>query len=236
MWSGIEYRAETVGWPVVTSQFGVLDICRLRKDAYYYYLQEWTSEPMVHIFPHWTWQNRDGESVCVWCYSNCDKVELELNGKSLGTKDTVPLTHLEWNVPYAPGTLAAYAYKDGARVCSDIIRTAGKATKIVLSVDRSSLKANGTDVAIVTAQIVDENGTVVPDACNKLAFEVQGQGKLLGISAGDPASHENERLDSIRAFNGLCIALVESGVEAGNLRVRTFSEGLESGTVEIDVI
>ncbi len=233
MWSGIEYRAETVGWPIVTSQFGVLDTCRLRKDAFYYYLQEWTSEPMVHIFPHWTWPGKEGCDINVWCYSNCDSVELVLNGKSLGSQNTKPLTHLQWNVPYTPGTLLAKGIKDSKVVCEHEIHTAGPAAKIVLSTDRTKINADGNDVAVLTATIQDIDGNMIPDACNQLIFGLCGEGTIIGVSAGDPGSHENEHSNTIKAFNGLCIALVQSTLQPGSISVTVKADGLADGTIEL---
>lgn len=229
MWSGFEYIGESDGWPVVTSQFGVFDIARFKKDAYYYYLQEWTKKPMVHIFPDWTWDKRDSV-IDVWCYSNCDKVELFLNGKSLGTKAKVPLSHIEWKVPYEPGTLEAKGYDDGKLIAQTEIRTAGKPYQLTAKADRSVIKANGTDLSFITIKVCDKNGTLIPHADNLINVKVTG-GKLLGLCSGNPAAHVDPASTWMKAFNGKLLAIIQSYDHQGKIVLKVSSENLQPGTV-----
>ena len=233
MWSVIEYRGETTGWPIVTSQFGVLDICRFPKDAYYFYQKEWTDKPMLHLFPHWTWPGKEGQPIEVWCYSNCDTVDLFLNDKPvkgiphhLQYKASWP--HLPWGVPYQPGTLRAEGRVNGKIVCRQEIRTAGAPAGLRMSPDRTSLRADGEDVSFVTMSIHDDKGVVVPTACNPIAVEVTGSGKLLGLSSGDPGSHESEKSACHRAFNGLLLAIARSSEREGEIHLTASSPGLAS--------
>ena len=234
MWSGIEYRGETVGWPIVTSQFGVLDICRFPKDTYYYYLQEWTETPMVHIFPHWSWPGREGKSIDIWCYSNCHEVELFLNGNSLGKKTTEPLTHISWQVPYEPGTLDAKGYIDGKLAASKRVATAGEPKKIRLTADRTILVADGEDLSFITAEVLDDANNLVPTANLSLTFNVQGKGKLLGLSSGNPACHKNEKGKEIASFMGLCLAIVQSSMEPGSIIITANSVDLKSAVLKLN--
>lgn len=238
MWSAIEYRGETTGWPIVTSQFGVLDICRFRKDTFYFYQKEWTAPPMLHLFPHWTWPGKEGQNIDVWCYSNCDTVDLFLNGQlqagiphHLQYRASWP--HLYWQVPYAPGTLCAEGRVDGKVVCRQEIRTAGTPASLRLSPDRTNLGADGEDVAFVTISVHDAQGTPVPTAKHPISIEVSGKGRLLGLSSGDPGSHESEKSNCARAFNGLCLAIVQSTVQQGEIRVTASSPGLASASVKL---
>ncbi|MEN6371253.1 MAG: sugar-binding domain-containing protein [Armatimonadota bacterium] len=228
MWSGIEYWGETSGWPVVTSQFGVLDLCRFPKDTYYYFLQEWTDKPMVHIFPHWNWAGKEGSIIKVWCYSNCDSVELFLNGESLGSNPRNPLGHIEWEVPYNPGAIRAQGTVNGAVVCSHEIKTTGCAAKIELSADRTVLKADNRDLSFITVSITDKDGSFVPTACDKINVKVSGSGRLIGLGSGDPRSHENPKHSSMKAFNGLLLAVVQNNGQPGEIVVSVSSEQLES--------
>ncbi len=234
MWSGIDYGGETCGWPIVTSQFGVLDRARFPNDAYYYYLQEWTATPLVHLFPHWTWPGKEGQTISVWCYSNAEAVELLLNGKSLGTKERRPLAHLEWKVPYEPGALVARASKSGQVVAVEEIKTAGPAAQIRLSADRQAIRADGRDLSFVTVSIHDAEGNVVPVASNEVAVEAEGSGRLIGLCSGDPASHENPKGHRMRAFNGRLLAIVQSDVHPGRISVRASSPRLTAGTLQLD--
>jgi len=232
MWSGIEYIGESSGWPVVTSQFGVFDICRFKKDAYYYYLQEWTDKPMVHIFPSWNWDKRDS-IIKVWGYSNCDEVELFLNGKSLGKKKKVPLGHIEWEVPYQPGTLEAKGYNTYGSVAAETqVKTADKPYQLNAVADRNTIQANGNDLSFITIRVCDKNGTRVPHANNVIQVSVTG-GKLLGICSGNAVSHDDPGAGKMEAFNGVLLAIVQSYDHIDNILVKVSSKSLESSKIII---
>jgi beta-galactosidase len=233
MWAGIEYWGEPKGWPVVTSEWGVMDMARFPKDQYYYCLQEWTDEPMVYIFPHWTWPGKKGKLIDVWCYSNCDEAELFLNGCSLGKKPCKALTHIEWKVPYEPGTLTAKGIKNNTVVAEYKHQTAGPPQVIKLDADRTRITADNQDVSFVKVRILDSEGTVVPDASNKVAINVQGNGRLLGLCSGDPASHENPKAETMKAFNGLLLAIIQSTDITGQITVTATSDRLKSDTLVI---
>lgn len=232
MWSGIEYLGETSGWPVVTSQFGVFDVARFNKDVYYYYLQEWTKKPMVHIFPDWTWHKKDS-IIDVWCYSNCDKVELMLNGKSLGIKNKVPLGHIQWKVPYQPGTLLAKGYNTkGKKIAEDVLKTAEVSTKLSAVADRKIIKADGNDLSFITIKVCDKNGTMVPNADNLIKVNIKG-GKLIGLCNGSPTSHLDPTSTQMHGFNGMLLAIVQSEDHVKNIKVAISSMGLIPCSVEI---
>ncbi len=89
VWTGFDYRGEPspYGWPNISSQYGIIDTCGFPKDSFYYYQSWWTEKPVLHLFPHWNWPGKEGKEIAVWVYSNLDKVELFLNGQSLGIKE-----------------------------------------------------------------------------------------------------------------------------------------------------
>ncbi len=238
MWSAIEYRGETSGWPIVTSQFGALDICRFPKDVYYFYQKEWTAKPMLHLFPHWTWPGKEGQPIDIWCYSNCDTVDLFLNGKPqqgiphfLQYRAAWP--HLYWQVPYGPGLVRAEGRVAGRLVCWQEIKTAGAATSIRLAPDRSQLTADGEDVSFITVSIHDADGTVAPLADHAITVSVKGAGRLIGLSAGNPGSHESEKGACIKVFNGYGLAIVQSLPQPGAIEVGVESPGLAPATAHI---
>jgi beta-galactosidase len=233
MWSGFEYYGESIGWPIITSQFGVLDICRFPKDAYYYFLQEWTDEPMVHVFPHWTWPGKEGQDIDVWSYTNCGSIRLFLNGEPLGEMQRKPLTHVEWKVPYEPGLLRAEGIIDGKVICSQEIRTAGNPAQLHISADRKRISSDSMDVSFVTISIHDFDCNFVPTAASSIDVKVSGQGRLIGLSSGDPRSHENPKDSCAKAFNGLLLAIVQSTGEPGSINVTATSNGLESVAIDI---
>jgi len=255
MWTGIDYLGES-GWPAKSSSAGVLDTCGFEKDGYYFYQSQWTTKPMIHLFPHWNWKGKEGEFIPVLCYTNCDTVELFLNGKSLGVQGywfplsgmenkygnfparagaarTTADLHLTWTVPYQPGTLKAVGVKDGKVVSEVEITTVGEPAAIGLSVDRSAIFADRRDVAHVTVQILDAQGRVVPDAANEVTFRIQGAGKIIGLDNGNPVSHEDFKGDRRKAFNGLCLAIVQSAAKPGRIQMTATSPGLQSGSITI---
>jgi beta-galactosidase len=194
-WTGFDYRGEAnpFGWPQVCAQSGIIDLCGFPKDSYYYLKSVWTDEPVLHILPHWNWAGKEGKPVNVWAYSNCEEVELFLNDKSLGRKPMPKLSHIQWDVNYRPGTLLAKGYKGGKEIITEKVETTGTPAAIRLIADRTSIKANGDDVSVVTIQVEDDKGRVVPDACDEVSFTLEGAGKILGVGNGDPASHEPDR-------------------------------------------
>jgi len=208
------------------------------------------------LFPHWNWKGKEGQFVPVTCYTNCDTVELFLNGKSVGLRGyefprlgmegrygdsparaRVPRTtadlHLSWDVPYEPGTLRAVGTKDGKVVATLEVSTTGEPAAIELSADRPSIAADRRDVGHVTVQIVDAQRRVVPIANSDVTFELQGEGRLIGVDNGDPQSHESYQVSRRKAFNGLCLAIVQSTTKAGQIHLTATSPGLKPDTCTI---
>ena len=235
VWTGFDYRGEPTpfGWPCIASQFGIMDTCGFAKDAFYYYQAWWSDRPVLHILPHWTWPGREGREIDVWVYSNCEKVELFLNGESLGEQTMKPNSHLEWKVRYAPGKLAARGVYDGKTVAAEV-ETAGEPAALVLEPDRGTIAADGADVSLVTVRVVDGRGRTVPSASNEVAFAVTGAGRLLGVGNGDPSCHESDKGDRRTAFNGMCLAVVQASLTAGTITIRADSAGLVSATASVE--
>jgi beta-galactosidase len=201
IWSGFDYRGEPTpfGWPAIASQFGVLDLCGFPKDNAFYYKSWWTKTPMVHFFPHWNWTK--GDSVKVWTYSNCEEVELLLNGKSLGRRKINKDSHGEWKVRYMPGTLEAKGYIAGKTIASDKVQSTGRGSIIQMQSHKSEIGADGEDLAIITVSELDAKKRFVPDANDEVIFSIQGPGKIIGVGNGDPSSHEADQyIDDITAI------------------------------------
>jgi beta-galactosidase len=255
MWTGIDHLGEA-RWPMKSSSSGVIDTCGFKKDGFYFYQSQWTDKPVLHVFPHWNWQGKEGHIIPVTCFTNCDTVELFLNGRSLGVKGyafprlgmegrwgnmpdrakvlrTTGDLHLSWDVLYEPGALKGVGTKDGKVVATAEIFTTGQPASIGLSSDRESLVTDHRDVAHVAVYILDDQGRVVPTANNEVSFEIEGAGLLLGTDNGDPASHEDYKSNRRRAFNGLCLAIVRSNGKAGRIQVKVVSPGLQSASVII---
>lgn len=239
-WTGFDYRGEPnpLSYPAHDSEFGIFDYCGFPKDEAYYLKAWWTQEPVLHIFPHWNLQGHEGEEVELWAYSNCDEVELIVNGKKLGRQQMPKNGHLTWKATYQPGKVVAYGYRNGKRTMTQVIETTKAAYKTVLKADRQELTADGRDVAVVTVEVQDQKGRVVPDACPLLTFTLEGNGRILGAGNGDPmylgTDHPKDkdcRQFTIPAFNGLAQVLVQSGEEASTITLRCQSEKLQTGSV-----
>ena len=235
-WTGFDYRGETtpMGWPCISSHFGILDTCGFAKDTAYYYKAWWGAEPVLHLLPHWNWEGKEGQEIEVWAYCNQASVELFLNGTSLGAQDVKKNGHVAWKVKYAPGTLEARASKGGKVVLTEKRETAGPAAKIVAVADRANIAADGQDLAVVNVTVVDAQGRPVPTAANKVTFAVSGPGSVIGVGNGDPSCHEPDKASERSAFNGLCMAILQSKRgSAGSITVNVTADGLETATVTV---
>ncbi len=228
VWTGFDYKGEPTpyGWPCVNSHFGIMDMCGFPKDSYYYYKAWWGDKPSIHVYPHWNW-DKEGQPVNVWVQSNCDSVELFLNGKSLGVKAMPPHEHLEWNVNYHPGTLVAKGYNQQKLIVTDRVETTGKPYAIEVKTDRSQLLADNEDLTMVEVRVVDSKGRVVPYASNQIRFNVMGSGSLAGVGNGDPSCHEPDQAPTRSAYHGLCMGLVRANGTPGRITLTVSAQGLK---------
>jgi beta-galactosidase len=209
-----------------------MDICGFPKDSYYYYKAWWTDAPVLHLFPHWNWPGKAGQEIPVWVHSNCDEVELFLNGTSLGKQTVKPLHHLEWKVKYTPGRLVAKGTRQGIAI--DALReTTGEPAALRLTANRATLTADNADLAVVQIEVVDAQGRVVPTAGNKITFALSGPAKLIGVGNGDPSCHEPDQASSRSAFNGLAQALVQTTRQPGEIVLTAESPALNSARIAL---
>ena len=168
------------------------------------------------------------------CYGNCDRVELFLNGENYGVREMVPSSRVKWDVKWKPGVLLAKCYKGDEVVATKKVETTGKPASVVLLPDRTTINANGEDVSLVAVKIVDSEGRTVPTADNEVAFEIDGPGKIIGVGNGNPGSLEPDKASKRKAFNGLCMTLVQSKTDLGSIKLTATSPGLETAVAEIE--
>lgn len=236
IWTGFDYRGEPTPFnqfPSISSYFGVMDTCGFPKDNYYYYKAWWSSEPVLHFLPHWNWEGREGQEIEVWCHSNLDRVDLHLNGATLGSREVTRNRHVEWRVPYAPGRLEARGYRNGALVQTARRVTAGPPARLRLRADRTTIAGDGEDCAVLSVEVVDARGRVVPRADNAVRFAVRGPGAVIGVGNGNPTSLESDKASERRAFNGLCMAIVQARKAAGGIAITASSPGLAPATLTL---
>jgi beta-galactosidase len=225
-WTGFDYRGEPTpyGWPSVNSQFGIVDLCGFPKDNYFYYQAWWGREPVLHLLPHWNWEQRLGEPVSVWVHSNLEEVELFLNGRSQGKLKVEPLTHLQWQVKYEPGVIEARGMKGGKVVMTTRRETTGAPASIRLSADRTEIAADGEDISMIRVEVLDSAGRPIPTADNLIQFKITGEGSLLGVGNGDPNCQEADKEPRRSLFNGLAQVIVQSTQAPGAIVVEAYTE------------
>jgi beta-galactosidase len=261
LWSGIDYLGEARQWPGIANSSGLLDRTGTTRPRGFERQSWWSSTPMVYIarrlaptprsptdpgyepdqrriqtlFSDWTPANQATHEENVEVYSNCEEVELFLNGKSLGIK---PLPRdasaRNWQVPFVAGNLKAVARNSGRVVATNELRTAGKPARLVLIADRPRLVPVWDDVVYVTARVVDESGVPVPDSNVLISFKASGPGKVAAVDSGDNSSHEAFQATERRAFQGVCFAIVRATARSGRIVVSASAPGLTGGSVTIE--
>ena len=232
-WIAFEHRGEAT-WPRLCSQSGAIDLFLQKKDAFFQNRSHWTSEPMVHLLPHWNWRGLEGEPMRVFAYTNANRLELFLNGKSLGARDVEPYGHGEWLVKYAPGTLEVKAY-DGKRiVASDCRVTSKKAHKLALQLDTKDITANGKDIAIFTCYVIDEDGNEVYDASPTVTFSSNALGKIYSTGS-DITDHTSIFSPTRQMRAGRISVAVKVGTTHGKLKLFAESDGLEKAVATVEI-
>jgi len=229
VWTGFDYRGEPTPyeWPCVNSHFGIMDVCGFPKDNFYYYQARWSKQPVLHLLPHWNWPGKEGQIISVWCHTNCERVELFLNGASLGVKVLPRYGHLEWQVPYAPGLLVAKGFQGDRLVTTAERRTTGAPARLALATEKAALRADGEDTAVVRVAVQDMDGLVVPTASSLVRFNLRGPARILGVGNGDPSCHEPDKASQRSVFGGLCQVILQASHESGEIVLEAESEGLE---------
>ncbi|KAM0127282.1 hypothetical protein ACHAP3_008850 [Botrytis cinerea] len=241
VWTGIDYYGEPSPgrWPAVANACGQRDLGGLTKD--YYWLMRSIfkeTEPLVHGFPHWTWPGKEGENVVFGVYSNCDEVEVEANGATVGGR--LPVTHHKAQLPdglvYQPGTVTVRGFRGGVAVAEQVQHTAGAPSSLKLTTDRTTLSSSGKDVAIVRVAVVDAEGHFVPNAQDVVKFSAEGPGRVAGLCNGNTTFSKYLRsTEETALFHGQAVAYIEAATDEGDIRVTAMAPGLNLGTTTIQV-
>jgi beta-galactosidase len=236
VWTGFDYKGEPnpYGWPDVSNNTGLLDCCGFPKDKCYYFQSCWSDKPMVHLMPDsWNWPDKKGKDIRVIAFSNGQRVELFLNGKSLGAKDMPHDAHVEWKVPYEPGQLLAKSYVNDKVIATDEVNTTDAPARIELTSERKTLSADGEDALVATVALVDAQGRVVPDADKRVNFHLDGEGRIVGVGTGNPADHDPDRGEDRMTFHGRCIAVIQAGSHAGPVHLTATAPGLTPASIDV---
>ncbi len=245
VWTGFDYLGEPTPydefWPSRSSYFGICDLAGLPKDRYYLYRSRWnTQENTLHMLPHWNWEGREGETTPIFVYTNFNKAEVFINGKSQGIQEKSNLTlqnryRLMWmDTKYEPGTVKVVAYNDDGSVAMEKeIKTAGKPHHLELMADRTQLTADGKDLSFVTVSVVDKDGNICPTATNRLSVKVKGAGDFKAICNGDPTSLEVFHKPTMKAFSGKLVVIVQADEEAGDITLEVKGNGLKKSILKL---
>jgi beta-galactosidase len=258
IWTGFDYLGEPTPYDADwakkngksnkeiarSSYFGAVDLCGIPKDRYFLYKSYWKPEEnTLHILPHWNWENRVGQNVPVFVYTNADCAELFLNGKSLGKKCKNPKSknsterfRLMWKeVTYEPGELKVISYKEGQKTNEKILKTAGKATQIRLTPDRKTLHADGNDLSYILIETLDKDGNFCPLSDQQINIQLSGKGKIVAIGNGNPQSMDAFQTTSVQLFYGKAMLIIGSENQEGVINVQANGTGLKSEKVELRV-
>jgi beta-galactosidase len=262
LWSGIDYLGESIGWPMIAGGFGLLDRTGAIKPMAYERMSWWSDNPVVHVvrrtspektvpadpgfvplmhrqsqFEDWTPTNTTPHEETVEAYSNCDEVELFLNGRSLGKKprnaDDSPRI---WKVVWKPGTLEAIGRIGGTVAAKHKLRTAGKAAKILLTADRIQITPAWDDVVFVTATVTDQSGIPIPDAANRISFRITGPGTIAAVDNGNNSSIEPFQVSERLAYQGRCYAIIRAtAADGGKITIAASTPGLTESSISLGV-
>lgn len=244
IWTGFDYLGEPTpyGWPARSSYFGVVDLAGFPKDVYWLYKSLWTDEDVLHVLPHWTWNDpavaesrlSDDGLIDVWAYYNhADEAELFVNGESQGIATQGDAFHAAWRVQYQPGTIRVVTRKEGSVVCEQTISTAGAPHSLRLTPDRATLSADGRDLTFVTVEVVDADGNLCPWADCPISFSASGPCYIAGVDNGLQTSMESFKASSRNAFHGKCLVVLQNDGCSGTTRLKASTPGLPTAKVRV---
>ncbi len=258
VWTGFDYLGEptpydTDTWPSHSSVFGIFDLASLPKDRFYLYRSLWNKEDhTLHVLPHWNLEGREGKKVPVYVYTDYPEAELFVNGVSQGRQRKLTRTEYEsstdslalqkryrlmWNdVIYQPGEVKVTAYDENGNPADEkIIKTAGKPHHLVLSSNRTSMKADDEDLVYITVQVADKNGNLVPTDTRKVNFKVSGAGKFRAAANGDPTCTELFHEPDMTLFSGALTAIIQSSEESGKIVFEAYAKGVKPAKIILNV-
>jgi beta-galactosidase len=253
LWTGIDYLGEANRWPHHGSSAGLLDLCGFKKPIAAFRQSLWSDQPMVALAvspagggdpgrrgrtrgeERWNWASNS--TVSVHCFTTCSEVELTLNGRGMGTKRKADAVEgvITWSLPFEPGILQAVGRQEGRAVAEFTLKTAGAPARIELVPDVTRLAADGRDVCHVEFRVVDADGVRVPDARNAVTFQLEGQGRILGVENGDLNTPPDYNAPEHRALRGRGLAILQSTKVAGTMTLKASSPGLESAVLTLTV-
>lgn len=239
-WGGLPYQGETM-WPQLFSgrpDRYIFSLLCDPEDLFYKNKAQWTDIPVVKITSHWTYPGKEGEAIPVVIFSNMDKAELFLNGRSLGVKHVDrSIVSAQWDVLYEAGELKVVATADGKPDLTDKMVTVGVPASIELRLENPGVCANNHDTAIITALVMDEQGRELPFSENYLLrFRVNKGGRFLCVGSPNRGDHESWQIPQIHMCCGKAQVYVECSADSDPLEVEVLCDNFAPASVVIDKV
>jgi beta-galactosidase len=259
LWSGIDYLGESSGWPSKGWPTGLIDTCGFIKPAAYFHQSVWKpDEPLVRIavlndgldidpgklqwgFPkmaeHWNWPRYKNDTVRVATTTNCETVELLVNGQSLGVRKAADYGNstILWTVPYEPGRIEAVGRNGNTVAARHELRTSAAPAAIALLPDRGGMRAGGQDLVHVEVRLLDAAGTLVPDSDRLVSFALSGPAALAGVDNGDMRSAEPYQGQSRTTYFGRALVIVRAQSSPGTVTLTATAPGLTPVSAKLQV-
>jgi beta-galactosidase len=200
--------------------------------------QSWSKWHWLDAVPDWNWIGSENMPLEVTVYSSCERVELFLNGKSLGSKNVNRESRYmaSWQVPFQPGTLKAVGYTGKKTTATSELRTAREPVKMTLTADRKEIKADGQDLCYITVELTDENGVRNPRADDLIDFDISGPATIIGVGNANPVSLESYTAPQRNAWQGRCLVIVRAGREPGKITLTARTEGMAPAEVVVEQV
>ena len=206
-WDAFEHRGEA-DWPMVCSKSGLIDLFLQKKSGFYQNKAYWTEKPMVHVNTHWNFNGLEGSERFVSVFTNCDEIELFLNGKSCGRQTIENYGYGKWQIPYEAGTLTAKGYRNTEEVASDERVTTTCPVSLRLTLLDAPFEANGSDLALFVCECLDSLGRVVPDAEEFVRFTADS-GATVIATGSDNCDHKKVNLPYRKMYMGKILVAVK---------------------------
>ena len=228
IWSGTDYIGEPTPYHTRSCYFGQADTACFPKDSFFLFKSLWSWKNVLHIGVSWDWN--PGQLIDVPVMSSYDRVELKLNGKSLGVKevkhDDAKACLPVWKVPYEPGEITALALdKDGKVLTADARYTPGDTAELRMNSEEGYLHSDGQDLAFITVQAFDAIGHPVENARDRIRITVSGGAYLIGTDNGDSTDPDGYKSACRRLFSGKLLLIVASNGNHEDARIRIESTG-----------
>ena len=194
----------------------------------------WATYPTL---PTWTWPGQEGKPLQVEVYSGAERVRLYLNDKLIGEQPTGRDQEFKttFSVPYTPGTLKAVGMRGDSAVAESILTTAGNATALRITADRTTIQANGQDLAFLTIEAVDAKGQPLLHAAQEVQFSISGPGLIAAVGNGDGEDEASYQADRRKLFHGRALVVVRTSRQNGPITVIARTPGLSDASETIQV-